>query len=143
MTDTLDPNARSERMSRIRGKDSKPELAVRKLIHGMGFRYRLHRKELPGTPDLVFGPRKKVIFVHGCFWHRHSDSSCKLARLPKSHLSFWAPKLERNAKRDIENYMRLSKLGWDSMVVWECQVTKGNMSALGERIKKFLCDEID
>lgn len=143
MTDTLDPEARSERMSRIRSKDSKPELVVRCLVHGMGFRYRLHRKDLPGTPDLVFGNRKKVIFVHGCYWHRHSDSSCKLARLPKSRLDFWGPKLERNARRDAENSARLKALGWDEMIVWECQVTKANLPRLGENIRKFLCDEVD
>ncbi|WP_037070808.1 MULTISPECIES: very short patch repair endonuclease [Rhizobium] len=143
MTDTLDAKARSERMSRIRGKDSKPELVVRRLAHGMGFRYRLHRKDVPGSPDLVFGSRKKVIFVHGCFWHRHGDSSCKLARLPKSRLDFWLPKLERNAARDAENSAHLEALGWDEMIVWECQVTKANLPILRENIRKFLCDEVD
>ncbi|WSH00292.1 DNA mismatch endonuclease Vsr [Rhizobium ruizarguesonis] len=130
-------------MSRIRGKDSKPELVVRRLIHAMGFRYRLHRKDLPGTPDLVFGNRKKVISVHGCFWHRHGDSSCKLARLPRSRLDFWLPKLERNARRDAENSARLEALGWDEMIVWECQVSKANLPFLGENIRRFLCDEVD
>jgi len=143
MTDTLDPKSRSERMSRIRGKDSKPELVVRRLVHAMGFRYRLHRKDVPGTPDLVFGSRKKVLFVHGCFWHRHADSSCKLARLPKSRLDFWLPKLERNAQRDAENSARLESLGWGEMIVWECQVTKANLPVLSENIRKFLCDEVD
>lgn len=143
MTDTLDAKARSERMSRIRGKDSKPEVTVRRLVHGMGFRYRLHRKDVPGKPDLAFGNRKKVIFVHGCFWHRHGDSSCKLARLPKSRLDFWLPKLERNAARDAENSARLEALGWDELIVWECQVTKSNLPVLQERIRKFLCDEVD
>lgn len=143
MTDTLDRQARSERMSRIRGKDSKPELVVRRLVHGMGFRYRLHRKDVPGKPDLVFGSRKKVIFVHGCFWHRHNDSACKLSRLPKSRLDFWLPKLERNAERDAENSARLKALGWDEMIVWECQVTKANLPVLSENIRKFLCDEVD
>ncbi|WP_370035975.1 very short patch repair endonuclease [Sinorhizobium fredii] len=143
MPDTLDPQARSERMSRIRSKDSKPELVVRRLVHAMGFRYRLHRKELPGKPDLVFVHRKKVIFVHGCYWHRHADSSCKLARLPKSRLDFWLPKLERNAARDAENSARLKALGWDEMVVWECEVSKSSLPLLGEKIRKFLCDEVD
>jgi len=143
MTDTLDPKSRSERMSRIRSKDSKPELIVRRLVHAMGFRYRLHRKDVPGKPDLVFGSRKKVIFVHGCFWHRHDDSSCKLARLPKSRLDFWLPKLERNAERDAENNARLEALGWDEMVVWECEVRKSNLPQLGDRIRKYLCDEVD
>jgi DNA mismatch endonuclease (patch repair protein) len=130
-------------MSRIRSKDSKPELVVRRLVHGMGFRYRLHRKDVPGTPDLVFGSRKKVLFVHGCFWHRHDDSSCKLARLPKSRLDFWGPKLARNAERDAQNSAHLKALGWDEMIAWECQVTKANLPQLGENIRKFLCDEVD
>jgi len=129
-------------MSRIRGKDSKPELVVRRLVHGMGFRYRLHRKDVPGSPDLVFGSRKKVIFVHGCFWHRHSDSACKLSRLPKSRLDFWLPKLERNAARDAENSARLKALGWDEMVVWECEVRKANLPILQDRIREFLCHEV-
>ena len=91
--DTLSPKERSERMSRIRGKDTKPELTVRRLVHGMGFRYRLHGKRLPGKPDMVFSARRKVIFVHGCFWHRHPDPGCPLARLPKSKLDFWRTKL--------------------------------------------------
>jgi len=98
---------------------------------------------VPGKPDLVFGNRKKVIFVHGCFWHSHGDSSCKLARLPKSRLDFWLPKLERNAARDAENSARLEALGWDEMVVWECQVTKANLPALSGEIRKFLCDEVN
>lgn len=142
MADTLTPSERSERMSRIRGKDSKPEMVVRRLVHGMGFRYRLHRKDVPGKPDLVFGSRKKVIFVHGCFWHRHNDSACKLARLPKSRLDFWLPKLERNARRDAENSARLEALGWDEMVVWECEVRKANLPILQDRIREFLCDEV-
>lgn len=143
MPDTLSPADRSERMSRIRSKDSKPEMVVRRLVHGMGFRYRLHRKDVPGKPDLVFGRRKKVIFVHGCFWHRHNDSACKLARLPKSRLDFWLPKLERNAQRDAENSAQLEALGWDEMVVWECEVSKPNLSILQDRIREFLCDEVN
>ncbi|WP_428427298.1 very short patch repair endonuclease [Pararhizobium sp.] len=143
MTDTLNPSERSERMSRIRSKDSKPELVVRRLIHAMGFRYRLHRKDVPGKPDIVFGNRKKVIFVHGCFWHRHDDSSCKLARLPKSRLDFWLPKLERNVERDADNSARLDALGWDEMIVWECELAKTNLPVLRDRIRKYLCDEID
>ena len=104
--DTLSKAQRSERMSRVRGKDTKPELLVRRLVHGMGYRYRLHRRDLPGTPDLVFPGRRKVIFVHGCFWHRHPDPACKLARLPKSRTDFWLPKLEGNRARDIENAAR-------------------------------------
>ena len=122
MVDTLTKAERSERMSRVRGKDTKPELIVRRLVHGMGYRYRLHRRDLPGTPDLVLPSRKKAIFIHGCFWHRHPDPACKLARLPKSRLDFWKPKLEGNRRRDRENQARLRKLGWDVLVVWECQI---------------------
>ena len=108
-------------MSKIKGKDTKPELLVRRLTHRLGYRYRLHRKSLPGSPDLVFGPRGKVIFVHGCFWHRHEHPDCKLARLPKSRLDFWLPKLEANKERDERNIFELRKLGWDVLVIWECQ----------------------
>jgi len=109
-------------MGRVRGKDTKPELVVRRLLHGLGYRYRLHRRDLPGAPDIVFGRLRKVIFVHGCFWHRHPDSHCPLARLPKSRLDFWVPKLEGNLRRDEDNQRRLVALGWDVLVVWECQI---------------------
>lgn len=133
MTDTLSPDQRSERMGRIRAKGSKPEMKVRRLVHAMGYRYRLHRSDLPGKPDLVFSGRRKVIFVHGCFWHRHD---CHLGRLPKSRLDFWLPKLEANSRRDEEVGARLSALGWRYLVVWECEV--GHDLDLGERIKNFL-----
>jgi DNA mismatch endonuclease (patch repair protein) len=99
VTDTLSQRGRSERMSLIRGGDTTPEWIVRRIVHSMGFRYRLHVKTLPGKPDLVFPRLRKVIFVHGCFWHRHKKQSCKLARLPKSRLEFWKPKLERNCDK--------------------------------------------
>lgn len=134
--DTLTTEQRSERMSRVRGKDSKPELVVRRLVHSLGCRYRLHRRGLPGTPDLVFGPRRKVIFVHGCFWHRHPDSNCKLARMPKSRLDFWRPKLEGNRERDLKNQAELARMGWQSLVVWECQ-TK-DVDALEVVVREFL-----
>lgn len=134
--DTLTPEQRSERMSRVRGRDTKPELLVRRLSHAMGYRYSLHRRDLPGAPDLVFLSRKKVIFVHGCFWHRHQDPACPLARLPKSKLDFWGPKLETNRKRDERNLALLAGLGWDVLVIWECQ-TK-NREELQARIGEFL-----
>ncbi len=134
--DTLSKAQRSERMSRVRGKDTKPELLVRRLVHGMGYRYRLHRRDLPGTPDLVFPGRRKVIFVHGCFWHRHPDPACKLARLPKSRTEFWLPKLEGNRARDIENAARLEGLGWEAMTIWECQLR--DRDALEARVRRFL-----
>jgi len=123
-------------MSRVRGRDTKPELLVRRLVHGMGYRYRLHRHDLPGKPDLTFPARRKVIFVHGCFWHRHPDPACPLARLPKSRLDFWRPKLETNRKRDGRNIVLLAELGWDVLVIWECQ-TK-NRAELKARIGEFL-----
>lgn len=134
--DTLTPEQRSERMSRVRNRDTKPELLVRRLVHGMGYRYRLHRRELPGKPDLVFPARRKVIFVHGCFWHRHPDPTCSLARLPKPKLDFWGPKLETNRKRDESNLALLAELGWKILEVWECQ-TK-NREDLQTRVREFL-----
>lgn len=123
-------------MSRVRGRDTKPEMLVRRSAHGMGYRYRLHRRDLPGSPDLVFPSRRKVIFVHGCFWHRHLDPDCKLARLPKSKLDFWGPKLETNRERDERNVVLLEELGWDVLIIWECQ-TK-NRGQLQARIREFL-----
>lgn len=122
MVDSLTQAERSERMSRVRGRDTGPEMVVRRLVHGMGYRYRLHRRDLPGMPDIVFPRRKKAIFVHGCFWHRHPDPGCKLARLPKSRLEFWAPKLEGNRRRDERNQAALRELGWGVLVVWECHI---------------------
>jgi DNA mismatch endonuclease (patch repair protein) len=98
--DTLSPQEHSERMARVRAKDTGPELVVRRIVHGLGFRYRLHADGLPGKPDLVFPRLRRLIFVHGCFWHRHS--ACALSRLPKSRLEFWGPKLEGNQRRDSQ-----------------------------------------
>lgn len=134
--DILTPEQRSKLMSRVRGRDTKPEMLVRRLAHGMGYRHRLHRRDLPGSPDLVFPSRQKVIFVHGCFWHRHLDPDCKLARLPKSKLDFWGPKLETNRERDERNLALLAELGWDVLIIWECQ-TK-NREELQTRIGEFL-----
>lgn len=134
--DSMTPAQRSERMSRVRGADTKPEMLVRRLVHGMGYRYLLHGSGLPGRPDLVFPRRRKVMFVHGCFWHRHPDPKCALARLPKSRLDFWLPKLERNRARDLENQARLKELGWKAVVVWECQMK--NRGLLAKRLRSFL-----
>lgn len=141
MVDTLSTSARSKRMSLIRGKDTKPEMVVRRLVHSMGYRYRLHRRELPGSPDLVFSVRRKVIFVHGCFWHRHPNSTCKLARLPKSRQEFWVPKLGSNASRDRRNEQALKADGWDVLVIWECE-TK-DQASLESKIQAFFNDEIN
>lgn len=107
-------------MSLIRSKGSAPEMKLRRLVHRMGFRYRLHVKELPGTPDLVLPSRQSVIFMHGCYWHRHEG--CKLARLPKSKLDFWKPKLEANKERDSLVRQQLTAQGWRVLVVWECEM---------------------
>ncbi|MGI8992555.1 MAG: very short patch repair endonuclease [Bryobacteraceae bacterium] len=132
--DSLTPAARSERMSRVRSKDTKPEMIVRRLVHRMGYRYRLHARDLPGNPDLVFPGRGKIIFVHGCFWHRHS--ACKNTRWPKSRLGFWKPKLEQNRRRDGINQRALRRLGWKLLIVWECQLK--NPAQTAERLERFL-----
>lgn len=134
--DSLSPRQRSERMSRVRGKDTKPEMIVRRFVHGLGYRYRLHCTDLLGKPDLVFRPRGKIIFVHGCFWHQHDDENCALSRLPKSRQSFWLPKLERNRERDLENQRKLQCLGWQILVVWECELR--NREELEFKLKEFL-----
>lgn len=132
--DTLSAEERSARMALIRNKDTKPERLVRSLVHGMGYRYRLHSGKLPGRPDLVFGKRRKTIFVHGCFWHRHP--ACKLARLPKSKLDFWKTKLESNRKRDMRNQKALKKMGWSVLVIWECELA--DLQLVARRVEKFL-----
>lgn len=134
VVDTLTKRERSERMALVRSKHTKPELAIRRLVHGMGFRYRLHGNKLPGRPDLVFPARRKAIFVHGCFWHRHRG--CKLARIPKSRVRFWKEKLEGNRKRDARNMTRIRRLGWSYLVIWECQL--GKLESLSRKIRKFL-----
>lgn len=134
MTDTMTKRERSERMALVRSRNTEPEKIVRRLVDRMGFRYRLHDDELPGRPDFVFSRRHKAIFVHGCFWHRHGG--CKLARIPKSRVRFWTEKLEGNRKRDARNLARIRRLGWSSLVVWECQLTKPEL--LSRRIKRFL-----
>jgi len=136
MIDTLSPSERSERMGRVRGRDTKPELIVRKLLYSMGYRYRLHAKELPGCPDIVFRKRRQVIFVHGCFWHQHPDPKCRLARLPKSRLEFWLEKLERNRARDIANVARLSEMGWRVLLVWECELR--DKEHLRDTLRRFM-----
>lgn len=134
--DTLTKEERSRRMSLIHGRDTKPEMRVRSLVHALGFRYRLHRRDQPGCPELVFGPRRKVTFVHGCFWHRHRNPACKLARLPKSRRDFGLPKLEANRVRDERNKKMLKELGWDVLEVWECEA--GDNEKLQDSIKGFL-----
>ena len=136
MADTVTPERRSEIMSNIRSKDMKPEMAVRQGLFAMGYRYRLHRKDLPGKPDLVFPCRRAAIFVHGCFWHQHADPACKIARLPRSNQEYWLPKLERNVARDAVHQEELRRLGWKVLMIWECEIRAG--SDFLERAKKFL-----
>jgi DNA mismatch endonuclease (patch repair protein) len=124
---------RSENMRRIRSRDTSPELAIRSLVHKMGYRFRLHRKDLPGKPDLVFPSRRKVIFVHGCFWHAHN---CKTAHTPKSNASYWKPKFQRNRARDRKNLKVLVKLGWRPLVIWECEVRNNRL--VQQSVRRFL-----
>ncbi len=134
MADTMTKRQRSRVMSRIGGKDTRPELRLRSLLHGLGYRYRLHDRRLPGSPDLVFPSRSKVIFMHGCFWHRHT---CRRGRsTPSSRVEFWQAKLERNRLRDRRVRRQLRALGWDVMVVWECQLA--DLDRLEQRIRRFL-----
>jgi len=123
---------RSENMRRIRSKDTAPELIVRRLIHSLGYRYRLHQTDLPGKPDLAFRSKQKAIFVHGCFWHQHQ---C-ITRKPRSNESYWLPKLARNKARDIRNRRALRRLGWDYLIIWECETRSA--AALEQRIVEFL-----
>jgi DNA mismatch endonuclease (patch repair protein) len=129
----MTPQERSALMSRIRSKDTKPEIIVRKLIFSMGYRFRLHRRDLPGKPDIVFSGRKKVIFVHGCFWHAHT---CKRGFKPKMNVDFWQKKLEANKRRDEHTISTLSAMGWQTMTLWECEL--GDVERLADRIVEFL-----
>jgi DNA mismatch endonuclease, patch repair protein len=117
--DRLTPQKRSAVMAKIKGTDTRPEIAVRQIAHGMGLRFRLHRRDLPGTPDLVFPNRKAVVFVHGCFWHQHWG--CPKATIPRARPEFWGPKLARNVERDAESIVSLQKCGWKVLIIWECQ----------------------
>lgn len=123
VTDIVDPATRSRMMSSIRGKDTKPEMIVRRFLHGKGFRYRLHVKELPGKPDIVLPRFSAVVLVHGCFWHHHAG--CKFARMPKTNSDFWKNKIMSNVKRDKLNVARLESLGWRIIIIWECEINDG------------------
>lgn len=134
MTDVFDTATRRKVMSRVRSKNTKPELRVRKLLHALGYRFRLHRRDLPGTPDIVLPRWKSVIFVHGCFWHVHEG--CKRATTPESNRDYWEAKLEGNKIRDAENIKKLQSMGYRCLIVWECE-TK-DVEQLAERLKSFL-----
>lgn len=132
--DTVSARQRSQIMARVRSVDTAPEMAVRRLLHGMGYRYRLHCEELLGRPDLVFSGRRKIIFVHGCFWHQHRG--CKRARMPSSNRDFWAAKIERNISRDRAVVRTLRRTGWKVLTVWECELS--DMTRLARRLRGFL-----
>lgn len=134
MADTLTPSERSERMSRVRAKNTKPEMNARRAAHRLGYRFRLHRRYLPGKPDMVFPRLRKIVLVHGCFWHRHEG--CGGGRMPKSRPEFWGPKLARNVERDREVRAALGELGWDVMVLWECEAR--TVDAAASRLAPFL-----
>jgi len=139
MADTFSPEKRSWLMGRVHAENTQPEIAVRRIIHALGYRFRLHRRDLPGVPDIVFPGRRKVIFVHGCFWHQHP---CKRGhRIPTSHQDYWIPKLARNVDRDRKNRRRLRTMGWKTLVIWECQIRAFRVDRLGERISAFLESE--
>jgi DNA mismatch endonuclease (patch repair protein) len=132
--DRVSEPQRRENMRRIRSTDSVPEMVVRKLVHGMGFRYRLHVQNLPGRPDLVFPRLKKVIQVHGCFWHQHEG--CRQSHIPKSRLEYWTVKLANNVRRDRENEGKLISLGWTLLTLWECELS--DTKRLSKRLTQFL-----
>lgn len=132
--DVLTRKQRSYCMSRIRKTDTTPELAVRRIVHGLRYRFRLYRRNLPGCPDIVLPRHKKVIFIHGCWWHRHN---CRLGcRTPKSRLNYWLPKLQGNKKRHKQNLRRLRSQGWKALTVWECQTR--NLQKLTKKLQRFL-----
>lgn len=134
MVDRITPEQRSRLMARIRDRDTQPELVVRRLVHRMGFRYRLHAAALPGKPDVVLPRHHKVIFVHGCFWHRHR---CRTGRhMPKSRVGYWTEKFRRNVERDRRARRRLRYAGWEVLIVWECQTR--DREALSRRLRSFL-----
>lgn len=136
--DRISPERRSANMRKIKSKGMKPEMLVRRLAHKMGYRFRLHRADLAGKPDLVFPRLRKVIFVHGCFWHQHSSDSCKRAHSPRSNLDYWERKLQRNVARDEAVKASLDSAGWEMLVLWECELK--DLVQLKEQIASFLGD---
>lgn len=134
MADSLSKTKRSALMSRVKGKDTMPEKITRSIIHKLGFRFRLHKRDLPGKPDIVLPRHNAIIFVHGCFWHQHPN--CTRAKRPSTRREFWDAKLDRNIQRDIQNVKKLEELGWKVMVIWECET--GDQSQLASTISHFL-----
>lgn len=134
MADVLTPEQRSKNMASIRSKDTKPEKKVRSLVHSLGYRYRLHQKDLPGKPDLVFRSRRKLIFIHGCYWHMHDCPNGRV--IPKTNTDFWQAKRKSNKKRDMANLKALKLEGWKVLVIWECGIK--NTEQLQEAVQQFL-----
>jgi DNA mismatch endonuclease (patch repair protein) len=132
--DLITQSRRAANMARIRGRDTEPERAVRRLAHSLGYRFRLHRRDLPGTPDLVFPARHKVVFVNGCFWHRHGG--CRYAYTPKTNMEFWTSKFEANVARDNRVLGKLDELGWSALTIWECETA--NLDLLIKKLKRYL-----
>lgn len=137
MTKTIrtDP-ARSAVMRAVKSKDTAPEMVVRRLVHRLGFRFRLHREDLPGKPDLVFPSRRKILLVNGCFWHGHECSRGN--RQPKKNADYWRSKIAQNVDRDVRNQTALSEIGWEVLTIWECEISKAKMDILGDKLKDFL-----
>jgi DNA mismatch endonuclease (patch repair protein) len=133
MADIVTPEVRSRMMSGIRGKDTKPERIVRSYLHRAGLRFSLHRRDLPGNPDIVLPKYQTVVFVNGCFWHRHDK--CQFAYRPKSNVKFWSDKISGNVERDQRNQAKLNALGWRIYVVWECDVSRGVLDQLIQNIR--------
>lgn len=133
------PPARRRNLAAVGGKNTAPELLVRRLLHGMGVRYRLHRRDLPGTPDIVMPGRRKIVDVRGCFWHRHPDPACKNAVLPRTRADWWAEKLARNVQRDGRNLDALRDAGWSVLILWECEAK--DPAAVEARLRGFLSDD--
>lgn len=134
MVDTVTAKVRSRIMAQVKSKDTRPEMTVRRLLHGLGYRYRLHRTDLPGRPDLTFPSRRKVVFVNGCFWHNHAN--CAKVRVPSSNRTYWLAKLERNSNRDKRNLSLLERDGWTPMTIWECELH--DLETVAKKVTAFL-----
>lgn len=136
MVDKITPDRRSANMAQIRSTNTKPELWVRSTLHRAGYRFRVHGRGLPGKPDIVFSAKRKVIFVHGCFWHQHESPTCRDSRRPRSNGSYWNAKLEKNVERDARNAQQLKELGWEVLTVWECELQ--SREAFRDKLMSFI-----
>jgi DNA mismatch endonuclease, patch repair protein len=136
MADSVSKKRRSEIMGLVKNKNTRPEIALRQLLHGMGYRFRLHRGDLPGRPDIVLPKWRTVVFLHGCFWHRHAG--CPNTRTPKSKIKFWTKKFDDNVSRDVENQRTLLGMGWRVLVIWECEMQ--NLDAVASRVRYVMED---